>query len=236
MDEDILGFVAVSGHQVVRPGAKTDIPAVIGDGRYCAHIVSLFSPVVNADSFSLTGLQVVNENVGCAVGVSAHQVTGIRFKGDIPAVAGDGGAQAVAVALLTAGINADPSGLPGINIVDENIGFAVGISCNKVGGLGDKGDISAVVGDGREGAGVVALQAAGSNTDPGGISSLPVAKENIIGIVGVSHHQVASARDKGHIPAVVGNGNCVLAVADNFDTVRVNTYPASYPGSGMGSR
>ena len=81
-------------HQVARIGAKSNNATVRADGTTIAAIIPLGAVAGDADPGGLTGLAVVDEDVGPIVGVLRHQVGsdvgGIVIENDEASIRADG--------------------------------------------------------------------------------------------------------------------------------------------------
>src|SRR5262249_31843360 len=101
------------------------------------------------DSRRLSALAIMNEDVGALVVVSNDKRPGIAEESDEPPVGAQSGTGGVSVRLESAGGDADPRGLAQLEIADEDVVLAVGVSCHQVTGTAGEGDIATVVGHRR---------------------------------------------------------------------------------------
>ncbi len=94
----------VPRHQVGGGRREGNVPAVGADGGEIAPIVALRAAGAGGAERDLPRLEVLSEDITFTVGITGHQVGGVGFEGNVPAVGADGGIKAVAVALRSRGV------------------------------------------------------------------------------------------------------------------------------------
>ena len=131
-DEDVGLPIGVARHQVGGLRFERERAAVAADRGVEAGGVGLASVSRDAHPAGDSGLTVVNEDVGVAVGVAVHQVGGERGERDEASVGVDHGRDARFIALAPGRVEAGPLGHSGLPIVDEDVGAQVGVARHQV--------------------------------------------------------------------------------------------------------
>src|SRR5690606_12020941 len=101
------------------------------------------------DSNDPAGVEVLDEDVGEAVGVPLDEVGGFGEEDDVAAVAGEAGVLAVAGCELAVGPEAEAAGAARLAVVDVELAEAVGRGFEEPCRAAHEGDVAAVRGDGR---------------------------------------------------------------------------------------
>ena len=101
-----------------------------------------------------------------ALAPPAIQIGDFRFKGDKTAVAADARVLAVVIPLLAAAVDRDLLCRSRLSVMDKDVGSIIAIPADKIGGVGLKGDKTAVAADARVLAVVIPLNSAAVNRDP----------------------------------------------------------------------
>ena len=114
---------------------------------------------------------------GAAAG--ADEVRGIGLEGDDTSVVRHGGVRARAVAGAAGAAAAHEHGDPGPQIVQEDIGGAVGVIRGKIGCFRDERDVAAVTADRRQITAAVCRHTVASAADDHGRAALQVAHEHL---------------------------------------------------------
>ena len=89
----------------------------------------------------------MHEDVIGAVGVPRDEVRGLRREGNHAGVRADEDAylgKAVVIRLVAGAVNADPSRLTRLAVVNESVAATVGVAGHKVGGLREEHDVPTV--------------------------------------------------------------------------------------------
>ena len=91
MNEDVLRPVRIVRNQVARVGLEGDVAAVRAHGGLGARAVRLRARARATDQRGLTGLDVVDEDVGLAVRVTVDEISRPGLESDETAVGADDG-------------------------------------------------------------------------------------------------------------------------------------------------
>ena len=134
VQEQVIGVVAVAGHQVAGCGLEQHQLTVRGNVEEIRTAIALDANRAHRYALDRTGVHVLHEHIALAVGVVRHQVGGVRLEGDIHATVGN-------TCLVTAAIRLDAIEIGGhaihgfgLRIKAEDVEFAIAVAGNQVGG------------------------------------------------------------------------------------------------------
>ncbi len=200
--EDV-GIGVVVGRDQGAAAAERDVPAVRGDrARAVALEVRLAASVHDADALRRPALQIAQEDVVDAVGVSGDEVRSGAREPQEPSVGRDRRVRAVPISQGTSGCDARDHRRPLDEVAHEDVDESVGVARDEIRGGALERDESPV---GRED-GTVAVpvrrSAAVRDADEGGRAGLAIAEENVAPIVGVRRHEIRGLAREDDVPSV----------------------------------
>ena len=203
VNEHVVEFVRVAGHEVRCARPEHDEMTVVTDLRFIAGSRHLIAGAVDAYTSRRFELTIVDENVAHAICVARYQVGGVGCKSHVASVAADRRSVTYAVRLGSIGMHADSFKRACRQVDNEHISHAIGIPAgDKIGCLRSEGDDLTVVTDGRIQRVSVRLHAAGQDGHSLVEAGLTILQEDIGESRCVSRQQVRGRRSKRDVVSV----------------------------------
>jgi hypothetical protein len=139
-DEHVRHAVGVAHHDVGGLRREDHVATVATDEAASARAVGLATAVAQADALGDAGAAVAQEHVRHAVGVTGDEVRRRRREHDVARVRADGVEEARGIRLRPARPEVDALGRGCLAIAHEDVGDAVGVAADEVGGATREGD------------------------------------------------------------------------------------------------
>lgn len=184
----------------------------------------------------LVGAQIADKNILEAIGVAGDDVAGLRPEGHKTAVSRDGGGVAPIVRVTAGRVDRNAGGFFQGAVVNKDIGLAVIVISDQIGGRRRIGDITSVCGNRRVraagkqiAASLRGLSTGRTETDPLRGSGQAIMDKNVLQAVGVVDHQVRSFGSKHGVTAIKRQ----IGLADT-EGKPVGLYPARADADTLG--